>query len=106
MLSAKCCQPVPEAVKLDEHPTRSEESERTRSMAISYVMLVLLPPVGVVLMFLNAFARPSTARTGLIAMIVLAILMVIGAYTFLNLDTKRTAALHAPIKIEIQPLVD
>lgn len=80
--------------------------ERTRSLAISYLMLVLLPPVGLVLLFSNALLRPSAGRTGLVAMSALAILMVIGAYTFLNIEVENTAAVNLQGAADILNLND
>ena len=80
--------------------------ERTRSLAISFLMLVILPPVGIVLLFSNALLRPSSGRTGLVAMSVLAILIVIGGYTFLNVDTQDSAALATPATIATSPFTD
>ncbi|MGB5558443.1 MAG: hypothetical protein WBN04_10580 [Paracoccaceae bacterium] len=92
--------PLGDALVLDQ--TR----ERTRSLAISYLMLVLLPPVGLVLLFSNALLRPSSGRTGFVAMTALAIIMVIGAYTFLNIGAEDTAALHRPAAIDVRSLTD
>ncbi len=98
--------PLPGSYAVTDQQVLDQSRERTRSLAISFLMLVLLPPVGLVLMFSNAFLRPSSGRTGLVSMATLAILLVIGAHTFLNIKGEKTAALTRPAPIETQRLTD
>ncbi len=98
--------PLPEVLRLSDELVLDQTRERTRSFAISFLMLVLLPPVGLFLLFMNGLARPNAARTGLIAMTALAIAMVLGAYVFLNRGWQETASLHRPLNIEVKPLAD
>lgn len=98
--------PLPTAVRLSREVVLDQTRERTRSLAISFLMLVLLPPVGLVLLFSNGLLRPSSGRTGFVAMTALAIVMVIGAYTFLNVVAEDTATLNRTAAIEVQSLAD
>jgi len=58
------------------------ERDRTRSMAISYLMLVIMPPVGLFLLISNVFFGSNAARTGLIASTAVAMAVLVGAFTF------------------------
>ena len=98
--------PLPAALQLSDELVLDQTRERTRSFAISFLMLVLLPPVGLLLLFMNGLSRPNAAKTGLIAMTALAIAMVLGAYVFLNMGDEDTAALHQPVAIDVKRLAD
>ncbi len=65
-------------------PTEQMRRERTRSLALSYLMLVIMPPVGALLMLSNAIFSASTWRTSLAATAALAMAMLLGGYTFLS----------------------
>ncbi len=75
--------PFDPLVEADEDRPRHE---RARSLAIGYLMLVLLPPVGALLMLSNAIFGSDGWRTGVLATAALGLAMILGAYTFLNLD--------------------
>ncbi len=75
--------PFDPLVEADEDRPRHE---RVRSLAIGYLMLVLLPPVGAVLMLSNAIFGSNGWRTGVLATAALGLAMILGAYTFLNID--------------------
>jgi hypothetical protein len=66
-------------------PGQPRLRDRTRSMAIGYLMLVLLPPIGALLLLSNALFGSNAWRTGLVATAAVALAMLIGAYTFLNI---------------------
>ncbi len=57
---------------------------RTRSMAISYLMLVIMPPVGAVLLMSNAIFGSNVFRTGVVAAASVALAVAVGTYTFVN----------------------
>ncbi len=76
------------------------EQERTRSVAISYLMLVLAPPLGVFLLLTNAIFGANAWRTGFVALTSVAIALVLGAYTFLNVNVENTAVLFDTEVIE------
>ncbi len=64
--------------------------DRARSLAIGYLMLVLLPPVGALLMLSNAIFGSNGWRTGVLATAALGMAMILGAYTFLNIEGGET----------------
>jgi len=57
---------------------------RTRSMAISYLMLVIMPPVGAILLMSNAIFGSNVLRTGVVAAVSVVIAVIVGTYTFVN----------------------
>ncbi len=73
--------------------------QRTRSLAISFLVLAFAPPLGALLMFINAIFGSNTWRTGLIATIFIGMAMIVGAYTFLEGMAPQTATLNAPAAI-------
>jgi len=80
--------------------------ERTRAMAIGYLMLVLMPPVGAILLLSNALFGSNAWRTGLAATAVVALAMVVGAYTFLNIAGPRTTLVSDGGEIASAPLAE
>ncbi len=60
------------------------DTERKRSLALGFLMLVIMPPVGAFLMLSNALFGSSTWRTGIVAAAALTLAMLLGAYTFFN----------------------
>ncbi|MEE9387465.1 MAG: hypothetical protein V3U96_02550 [Paracoccaceae bacterium] len=58
--------------------------ERTRSMAIAYLMLVILPPVGAILLMSNAIFGSSVFRTGVVALASVAVAVIVSAFAFVN----------------------
>ncbi len=67
--------------------------ERTRSMAISYLMLVILPPVGAILLMSNAIFGSNVWRTGVVALASVAFAVIVGSYTFMK-NGQETALLQ------------
>jgi len=84
----------------------SNRKERTRSLAISYMMLVIMPPVGVLLLLSNLIFKPNAGRTGTLAISLTALILLTAAYTFLNVETRTTAALIAPETVSTSVLTD
>ncbi len=82
-----------------EDPHDHRPDERARSMALSFLMLVIMPPVGAVLMLSNALFGSNTWRTGLVATATVALALAVGAYTFLNFSVEDAAAI-APAAIQ------
>ena len=82
--------------------TPAEQRERTRSLALSYLMLVVMPPIGALLMLSNAIFSASTWRTSLAATAALAMAMLLGGYTFLSVAAESGIRLssQAPARIE------
>ena len=58
--------------------------ERTRSMAISYLMLVIMPPVGAILLMSNAIFGSNVFRTGVVAAASVAVAVAVGTYVFVK----------------------
>lgn len=81
-----------------------EETEKTRSLALSYLMLVIMPPLGAVLLVSNVIFGVNAWRTGLVALVTVAIGIVIGAYAFLNVETQDSAILTEPSTIQTDQL--
>lgn len=81
----------------------SNPAERSRSLAISYVMLLVMPPIGLFLLIFNALFGVNAWRTGLIATASVALALVVGAITFLGYVGQETAVFidHDPIKTNI-----
>ncbi|MGR3291036.1 MAG: hypothetical protein ACU0C9_07550 [Paracoccaceae bacterium] len=79
--------------------------ERTRSMAISYLMLVIMPPVGAILLMSNAIFGSNVWRTGVVAVASVAVAVLVGTYTFMN-STKETALLFETDLIKSTVLAD
>lgn len=86
--------------------TAGKRKERTRSLAISYLMLLIIPPVGVFLLVSNLFFGVNGSRTGLIAATSVAITVLIGAYTFLNMQADDIALLDRATTITSGVLSD
>lgn len=85
------------AMAATDQPT---QQERTRSVAVSYLMLVLAPPLGVFLLLTNAIFGANAWRTGFVALSSVAVALVLGAYTFLNVNVEDTAVLFDTEVIE------
>jgi len=58
--------------------------ERTRSMVIGYLMLVIMPPVGAILLMSNAIFGPNVFRTGVVAAASVAVAVAVGTVTFVK----------------------
>lgn len=97
---------LPEPVNLAEEIARDHHKERTRSLAISYMMLVILPPIGLLLLLSNLFFGANAARTGLIASTSVAVVLLIGAFTFLNITGEDVANLENGTPITTLTLTD
>ena len=78
--------------------------ERARSLAIGYLMLVIMPPIGALLMISNALFGSSSWRTGILATAALGAAMVLGAYTFLNISTDPNATFSQASAIDTSVL--
>ncbi|MGR3343600.1 MAG: hypothetical protein ACU0DI_10325, partial [Paracoccaceae bacterium] len=72
----------------------AEPRDQTRSLAVSFLMLVILPPVGALLLILNLIFGANAWRTGFIASASVVFALALGVYTFLNFNTERTAILY------------
>jgi len=72
----------------------SDGHARKRSMAISYFMLAILPPVGAVLLMSNALFGSNVWRTGMVALGSVALAVVVGTYVFMNNGIETTALLQ------------
>ncbi len=79
---------------------QASQQERTRSVAVSYLMLVIAPPLGVFLLLTNAIFGANAWRTGAVALTSVAVALVLGAYTFLNVNVEDTAVLFDQEVIE------
>jgi len=73
--------------------------ERVRSFAISFMMLLVMPPIGLLLLVSNALFGVNPWRTGVIATASVALALVVGAYTFLSYVGQETA-----VFIDAQPI--
>jgi len=80
--------------------------ERTRSLVISYVMLATIPPVGLFLLISNLFFGANAARTGLIASTSVAAALLVGVFTFLNIEGQAVASLDKTLPITTLTLPD
>lgn len=81
-----------------------QDTEKTRSLALSYLMLVIMPPLGAILLVTNLILGVNATRTGLLALVAVATGLVIGAYSFLNVGAQDSAILSQPAEIINQPL--
>ncbi|MGR3291244.1 MAG: hypothetical protein ACU0C9_08640 [Paracoccaceae bacterium] len=79
--------------------------ERTRSMAISYIMLVIMPPVGAILLMSNAIFGSNVWRTGVVAVASVAVAVLVGTYSFMN-STQETTLLFETDLIKSTVLAD
>ena len=84
---------LPGPADLTPDPVRLHQAERRRSLAISYLMLLLVPPVGLLLLLSNLIFGSNAARTGLIASTSVALVILVGAFTFLQLPAQKVATL-------------
>lgn len=73
-----------------------DPAERTRSLAVSYMMLVIVPPIGVLLLVTNALFGVNAWRTSVIATASVALALIVGAYSFLNYVGQETAVFIDP----------
>ena len=71
-----------------------EPRDQTRSLAVSLLMLVILPPIGALLLILNLIFGANAWRTGFIASASVVFALALGAYTFLNFNAEKTAILY------------
>lgn len=78
---------------------------RTRSMAISYLMLVIMPPVGAILLMSNAIFGSNVLRTGTVALASVALAVAVGAYAFVN-NGQNTALLFDNAVVQSVILAD
>jgi len=74
-------QPLPAGHMLAAAPSTRV---RTRSMAISFLMLVIMPPVGAILLMSNAIFGSNVLRTGAVALASVALAVAVGAIAFVN----------------------
>jgi hypothetical protein len=79
--------------------------ERTRSMAISYLMLVVMPPVGAILLMSNAIFGSSVFRTGAVALASVALAVAVGTFTFMR-QGQNNALLSDTSTIRLEVLAD
>ena len=79
--------------------------ERTRSMAISFLMLVIMPPVGAILLMSNAIFGSSVFRTGAVALASVALAVAVGIFTFMN-QGQDNALLSDTNTIRLEVLTD
>ncbi len=87
----------PVTVPSEQIAARSSDDEprdQTRSLAVSFLMLVILPPIGALLLILNLIFGANAWRTGFIASASVVFALVLGAYTFLNFNAEKTAILY------------
>lgn len=96
---------LPQPVNLANEVAQDHHRERTRSLAISYLMLVIVPPIGLLLLISNLFFGANAARTGLIASTSVAAVVLVGAFTFLNITSEEVATLQPgpPVSTQILP---
>lgn len=90
----------PNAYNPDAPTPPTHPEERLRSLAISYVMLLVMPPIGLLLLVSNALFGVNPWRTGVIATASVALALVVGAYTFLSYVGQETA-----VFVVAQPVV-
>ncbi|MFV2002543.1 MAG: hypothetical protein ACC619_06135, partial [Paracoccaceae bacterium] len=84
--------PLPGDEKPDDAaPIDAAPRDQTRSLAVSYLMLVVLPPIGALLLISNLVFGPNAWRTGFIASASIVFALVLGAYTFLTFSDRNDA---------------
>lgn len=83
-----------------------DPNDRTRSLAVSYMMLVIMPPIGLLLLVTNAIFGADAWRTSLIATASVALALAVGAYTFLTYVGQETAVFIDPTPVQQTVLQD
>ena len=71
-----------------------EPRDQTRSLAVSFLMLVIMPPIGALLLILNLIFGANAWRTGFVASASVVFALALGAYTFLNFNAENTTILY------------
>jgi hypothetical protein len=89
----------PNAYNPDYPAAQTHPEERVRSLGISYMMLLVMPPIGLLLLVSNALFGVNPWRTGVIATASVALALIVGAYTFLSYVGHETA-----VFIDAQPV--
>ena len=97
---------LPEPVNLAEAIDYERHQNRTRSLAISFLMLVILPPVGLLLLLSNLFLGADAGRTGWIASASVVFVLFIAGVTFLSYDGQKLATLDFASPISTVVLAD
>lgn len=78
--------------------------DRLHGIALGSLMLVIMPPIGAALLVANFVFGSNGLRTGLIAMVTVAIAIVIGGYTFLSPGETSAGAVDLPLTIQVERL--
>jgi len=76
------------------------QGEHRHSMAMSYLMLVVMPPIGVLMLIANTLFGANSWRTGVMATASVALALFVAASTFLNYVGQETA-----VFIDTSPIV-
>jgi hypothetical protein len=83
-----------------------EPRDQTRSLAVSFMMLVVMPPIGALLLILHLIFGANAWRTGFIASASVVFALALGVYTFLNFNVETTAILFDASVIETSVLAE
>ena len=81
-------------------------AEHNRSMAMSYLMLIVMPPIGLLMLIANTLFGANSWRTGVIATASVALALAVAASTFLNYVGQETAVFIDPSPIVATVLND
>ncbi|MBV1902578.1 MAG: hypothetical protein KUG58_02970 [Marinosulfonomonas sp.] len=84
----------------------ANQAEHHRSMAMSYLMLIVMPPIGLLMLVANTLFGANSWRTGIIATASVALALAVAASTFLNYVGQETAVFIDPSPIVASVLKD
>ncbi|MBV1867922.1 MAG: hypothetical protein KUG69_08460 [Marinosulfonomonas sp.] len=84
----------------------ASHAEHKRSMTMSYLMLIVMPPIGLLMLIANTLFGANSWRTGVIAVASVALALFVAASTFLNYVGQETAVFIDPSPIVATTLTD